>query len=48
MEAEFLQNFKVGDAPLQEEYKSAAALRTHVEKEHPQALDETDTGEDAE
>lgn len=24
------------------EYKSAAALRAHVEKEHPHAFDETD------
>lgn len=27
------------------EYKSAAALRAHVEKVHPQSFDETDPGE---
>ncbi len=26
------------------EYKSAAALRNHVEKEHPRSFDETDPG----
>ena len=26
------------------EYKSAAALRNHVKKEHPQSFDETDPG----
>ena len=42
-----------GDAPAEKlacphcgkEYKSAAALRAHVEKEHPHSFDETDPDE---
>lgn len=30
------------------EHKSAAALRAHVEKEHPHSFDETDPGEASE